>query len=471
MSWYTVDLHLLTVKLLFFMFYGSRFTFISYFAVFAKSYGFTTSEIGYLFTSQTGAFFCGSFFISYLIQRTHKEKGILYSSIIIISLSSMLLPLMAYYTHGMDLLPCHVIKGCSSKNVSIQRNLLNESVSISPNSVQKPHVSLYLTFVSLAIIRSFFQSIMGPMDLICMKFCQLYSKKSATYDRHRALGSVGAGILPCVTGMIIDIVRWKLISYFLPAFAISSLADIVVIICLWNIFNKTAKLEDEHCLANANANQVNVVNNTNMESENEHLILSFLKTFRKPEILLITLINFLLGSANSVWYGFLLLLMNDEMSSSSEIVFGLTLVSQCLIDLLLSRSSAKIIRYFKNPYHAMIISLLLYAAAFFGTAICKNSYIMPAIGMLPGAAFAIFFLPHQHEVVRLVEPKSVKMQISFQCGIYYFIGGGSSTILSGILFNSYGGKLSFIIMGIVLTVGFLLSVVCVLIIDWKDRDK
>lgn len=182
----------------------------------------------------------------------------------------------------------------------------------------------------------------------------------------------------------------------------------------------------------------------------------FRRLMKLPQVVFFLFMMLFYGMMNAVIEGFLFWYLNDL--GSSQIVFGLCLVFNCVPEVILLFFSGKIINKIGH-ISCLYISAIGYSIRFFGYSFLTNPWYVLMVEPLHGFTFGLFYAAASSYVSIITPPGMSGTAQGLLGGIFFGLAKGVGSLITGKMFdqvNSLGPVWTFRFFGFFALFVFLL---------------
>ena len=276
--------------------------------------------------------------------------------------------------------------------------------------------------LTVAVLASLFdRAIPGFIDSAVMNIVSK-SKREATFGKQRLFGSAGFGITSVIVGVCADHYQSQSLSSYTPAFFVFLPAILILIPVGCLLLN------------------LHVSENTGTRHDNRHVLKDVLLTCLKLDNFLFLLTIAIMGIASGIMYGFLFLLMNDEMSATKT-TMGLCMAAAIFAECILFPYCSKIMKTLGGPIPAIIMGVFSYCVRFILIPYVENAWLILPIQLLHCIGWALFWnaaVEHTHAISKSEISTSM---FGILNGLHFGIGSLIAHMVGGILYEKYKGRM------------------------------
>lgn len=242
------------------------------------------------------------------------------------------------------------------------------------------------------------------------------------FGRQRLWGAFGWGSLSILSGKLIDLVsEGKKRLDFTPGYIIVLVCGILDVIIASQI--KVQKTEKP-----------------------KNLLKNVGELFRKPGVLVFAISVFLVGCLTGILWTFLIVYLNDM--KAEQFLIGLTLGVQCFL-------GEVPFFFFSNWFlkkighaHSMTLVLAIFGFRFILYSFISNPWMTLPIELTQGITYGIFFTALATYSSLIAPPSAQATMQGILQGVFEGFGVGVGSLIGGVLYQTVGGKLMFLICGV-----------------------
>ena len=419
-GFFSVNKRMLPGKLSYFFFFASFGSYLPFLNVFFTSIGLKASQAGFIAGLRATASSIASPLWGVVADKTGRRKMIF----VIICIGTLLfvfpMPWIAKSVRNIK------YRHNSQQQLIIQ-NDTNASTYLPSSKSCKLDLNtnnLFYVMLTIAVLASLFDTtIPGFIDSAVMNAVSK-SKRKATFGKQRLFGSVGFGITSVIVGICADHYESQSLSSYTPAFFVFLPAILILIPvgCM---------------LLNLRESQ-----NTETRHANRHVLKDVVITCFKLDNFLFLLTIVIMGIANGILYGFLFLLMNDEMSGTKT-TMGVCTATAILAETIMFPYCSKIIKILGGPIPAIIMGVFSYFVRFLLTSYVQNAWLILPIQLLHCVGWALFWsaaVEHTHAISKSEISTSM---FGILNGLHFGIGGLIANMIGGVVYEKYKGRILF----------------------------
>lgn len=409
-----------------FCYYGAKYTLMSYLVIFFTSFGLDPQQAGVIASVRSAVQVIGSIVIGWLVDYTRRCKLILLSAIFLAALSVLVMPFAG-----------NVI---SSSNALKKDNTSVNATSEILNSNGDKNLKLFWTFLSCCFVYAFSDGIHGMVDATIMKLTHIKGKGKSTYSHQRLWGSIGYGFVPLVAGLVLE--QWHSKGFIPVLYLFVALHGILMVSCYIML----------------KGNSYDTEQNEGTDSKGNQKVWKHLWTSIKQMDTVVIMINsFLNGVAGVIQFGFVYLLIQEEMFNASKTIMGFSFLASSLTEAMVAPFIGKMSKCLGSPYASMALSLIGYGLTFLLYHFTKNAILVLPINLIAGITYPGFIYSAQDELYRLTHPSSLTVMFTIDRSVYSGIGGGMAGVVGGSLFKQYGGRVMYLIFAVMYFVSAVLT--------------
>ena len=214
----------ISTKIIMFCYYGGKYSLLSYLVVLLVSFGMNPQQAGIITGLRLAVQVIGGIVLGYVSDIIKKRKLVVLVAAGVASISIFVLPFVGYAVRGSYYSP--------ELNVPHNENKTNATQSMSRDDTDKDTKVLFWYFLILCMVYGFSDGIHGMVDSFVMRIVKMNGVGKTNYSYQRLWGSIGYGITPVITGLVIDFWNDRYISTYIPVVLIFLSLNIVLFINL-----------------------------------------------------------------------------------------------------------------------------------------------------------------------------------------------------------------------------------------------
>jgi len=453
MSFYQIDTSFLPLKVIYFFFYASASCLMSYKSLFQKSLGMTPAQNGVLQSLERFLIMMFPPLIGALADMKSKHKFLLNACLILFS--TVTFP--GYFTPGIQsessvtlcktnrslvetVFLCNstsknkfqcsnnefLYTECSSSSYTDSNSTFTSSASKSCNqtvecTISSNETSFFgTTFVLLALFTTVYAVVSAPIGpmLDATTFQILASEKRQNYGRQRLFGSIGFGAGALATGYVTDYYT-KLIG--------SETTDYLFVFVLTTALGIVAS---------------GISLKLNVPAHHMQSIVPGLKLiFTNKNIALFVWIVLVQGTVQSIKYTYLFWYAG-ELRGSSNTVFGLAVVSDCLSEVPMFFLSSWFLKKMGHKL-CLTVGLLFASLRTLLYAYLTDAWQMVLLEAINGVAFALPMAAMCSYVYKLSPDGMTTTFMSLVQGLYWGLSNVIGSFFGGFLYEKFGALSTF----------------------------
>ena len=295
-----------------------------------------------------------------------------------------------------------------------------QNTTVSDVPFEHASTPYFFSMVAVMVFAGLFEgAVPNFVDTRTMNLINQESPQS-TFGQQRYFGAIGFGISSVVTGYMVKSIKTIGLSCYTPAFYLY-LAGMVLFIGN-NVFLFKGKL-----------------------AEKRETKVSIWKPLcgilKKPRVLFFYATALMVGMAEGFQFGFVFLLM--EEIEADKIVMGLTVLVSCTVEVMVFPVSAKIIRLLGGPEIVMGLGVLSWSARFLMISYFQNQWLIMSTSILHAFGFALFWAAAIESAYKLSPKQISTTMLGILNAVYCGLGTLIASILGGMLYDKYGGRMLF----------------------------
>lgn len=422
----------ISTKIIMFCYYGGKYSLLSYLVVLLVSFGMNPQQAGIITGLRLAVQVIGGIVLGYVSDIIKKRKLVVLVAAGVASISIFVLPFVGYAVRGSYYSP--------ELNVPHNENKTNATQSMSRDDTDKDTKVLFWYFLILCMVYGFSDGIHGMVDSFVMRIVKMNGVGKTNYSYQRLWGSIGYGITPVITGLVIDFWNDRYISTYIPVVLIFLSLNIVLFINL--IYTSSRESGSKKVPLNTTGKILD-------RSKNDQKVIRLLtKSLCKMGTMIVLYHSFLTGVAAIAQWGFLYLLMEEKMTNTSKSIMGISFLAASVIEAFVAPGIKKFTSKLGSPYYSMAISSFGYFITFVVYYYNTNSYYIVGINMIAGCTYPFFLYTGQEELYRLTDPDCLTVMFTLDRSIHSGVGGGIGGVVAGSLYKSYGGRVMYLALGL-----------------------
>lgn len=309
--------------------------------------------------------------------------------------------------------------GCNGKEV--QPNVIADT------NASSTHV-FYAMLVIWSISAPFDDPLVGYVDSVVVNVVKT-SQNDATYGRQRMMGSIGFGLANLLAGYAADNYTPEHMSKYTAIFFVFLPSILLLIPIGLILFNQG----DWQTNPNKSNNQV------------FSQVLSVLKNKENWMFFLTVVAN---SIATGINFGFVYVLMEEYMNST-KFIMGLSMTVACATELVFLAFSSNIIKALGGTMPATVIASLSHAIRYILISYVENPWLVLPLQGMQCLGVALFWTSAIEKVTTITEREVRSTMIGFLNSIHYALGPAIANFVGGYLYEIYGGRYFFRIIGVV----------------------
>jgi len=242
------------------------------------------------------------------------------------------------------------------------------------------------------------------------------------FGRQRLFGSIGFGLFSIVTGLLVDV-----FSNFDPENLNFTPALMVVLILGIIDVLIASRIPDAKT------------------DKPKHLIRNVCGLFRNAEILLFMSAVFFVGYFSGILWTFLIVYLNGL--GATQLLIGLMIGVQCFLGEIPFMFVSKWFLKKLGHGHSMTLVLAVFGIRFLLYYFITDPWMVLPIEVTNGICFGIFFTALATYGSIIAPPSSQATVQGILQAVFEGLGAGTGCLLSGLFYQSLGGKMMWLVMG------------------------
>ncbi|XP_057290349.1 major facilitator superfamily domain-containing protein 6-like [Hydractinia symbiolongicarpus] len=306
---------------------------------------------------------------------------------------------------------------------------------VQPNAIDDTNTSSTHVFYAMLVIGSisapFDDPLIGYVDSAVVNVVKS-SQNDATYGRQRMMGSIGFGLANLLAGYAADNYTPEHMSKYTAIFFVFLPSILLLIPVGLILFNQG----DWQTNPNKSNNQV------------FSQVLVVLKNKENWMFFLTVVVN---SIATGINFGFVYLLMEEYMNST-KLIMGVSMTVACATELVFLAFSSSIIKFLGGTMPATIIASLSHAIRYILISYVENPWLVLPLQGMKCLGVALFWTSAIEKVTTITEREVRSTMIGLLNSIHYALGPAIAIFVGGYLYEIYGGRYFFRIVGMVFSV-------------------
>ena len=418
-----MDIRMIPVKIVFFLFGGMCGAVYPYINVFLVSTGISITHAGYINgISHAIAAIAGPLW-GMLADFTGYRKLIF----ILLSMGELVtffpIPWIAYYV-GITVKNTTCLHNKNTTSLWIDEFAINNNKS---ECVSKPYLSnpyeLFSVMLTCMVLANMFSvSLRNYTNSIAMNVIK-NNKRKANFGPQRVFASISAALANFLAGIAIDHYHSATVSRYTAAFYVSLPFALLLIPAGYYLSTQAVWVERE---------SKSVVNTS------KHFI-SFFKSIDNLMFLISVLIS---GIAHLLHANFLYLLMIENMHTSKAIMAA-TMTTGGITAILIFPITGKLIKLFGGPIPCIALGIFSYFVRFVVMSYAVTPWEMLLPQVLNGIGFALSWAAEMDYTYMMAHKEVTMTLVTFIYSLHNMVAATIANLIGGYLFHAYGGRLLF----------------------------
>eukprot|EP00794_Sanderia_malayensis_P014021 gene14021-15480_t len=241
------------------------------------------------------------------------------------------------------------------------------------------------------------------------------------FGKQRLWGAVGYGLAAFASGVGIQLTGTDKPNYNTMFYIFLGSNFFLFISCLF------LKMKPADCNLHAQGH------------ERQNMGKRLLKEFKKFHVSFFFLTILIMGMANGLLYGFMFLYIEDL--NGSNIIMGLSILVACSTEVMMFPVSSKVIKTMRGNLAAITLAFFFYVIRFAGFSVLHNAWFILLLQLLHSVCFALFWAAAVYHTASFAPEGMQATFLGILNGLFFGVAGGVSSVLGGMVYNHFGGRI------------------------------
>ena len=436
-SWFSISIRMLPAKLAYILYGGILGLHIPFLNIFLTSVGLSASQAGFISGIRYVASLLSGPLWGILVDYTGRRKLIMVFICIGSAFPMFTMPWIANAIY-----PLMNNDTCvSQRNTTNNITLTITNKECEEERHDKLKTLFYVLLVIVVIGSMFVISMPGYVDAIVINIVKTDGNESS-YGAQRIFGSLGFSMFSFLGGWIADEYNYPGMSQYTAVFYIYVPLCLLLIPVGCYLVEQGKKGEGKRVRDNIDTTTHTEQIDRGTNSWENSISRKVLLLFKKFDVAFFMITVFINGLANSVFFSFSLLLVQDTMNVSKTEMTLIT-ATGALSEILIFPIASRLIKKLGGTSPCIIIGIFSFFIRFLSMSYVSTFWIIVLLQMLHGIGFALTWAAMM-EYTHKISPKDIVVtMVGILSGTFFSLSAIVSNMVGGIVYETYNGRILF----------------------------